>query len=369
MRSIADVLKLSEIALESKMQTISKEKVDEKLRILHNHPKLPKPPTAVQGLYSLPANLKKEVLNTNFSQDTLQKLSDHIGYFLGMLTSVKVTVGIESSDYMLAVPSEMDRADKVGLYKVTGTFRREIQLTKKFRFRIEHILGILAHESTHNYLNYWGIREEDELENEILTDVAAAYLGLGALLLEGYKPISWTSDHWATATASGYTTHTISIGYVKPEGIRYAIVRSAELRRLKEFASVLPFSDRIMVSFHFWKVSRWEEKKKKQIEALLEMLDRVKSLYDRTLNMMQKAPTNTSQGRIPPEDGRKLVEITNALSLGQIKLTLEELSRNANKLKDSTEIDGGNLSHLSTQVNELSKTISDWDRVVRKYVG
>lgn len=122
------------------MQTISKEKIDEKLRILHHHPKLPKQPTAVQGLYSLPTNLKKEVLNTNFSQDSLQKLSDHIGYFLGVLASVKVTVGIESSDYMLAAPGEMDRADKVGLYKVIGTFHREIQLTKKFHFRIEHIL-------------------------------------------------------------------------------------------------------------------------------------------------------------------------------------------------------------------------------------
>lgn len=351
------------------MRTISKEKIDEKLRILHHHPKLLNPPTAVQGLYSLPANLKKEVLNTHFSQASLQKISDHIGYFLGMLTSIKVTVGIESSDHMLAVPSEMDRADEVGLYKVTGTFRREIQLTKKFRFRIEHILGILAHESTHNYLNYWGIREEDKLENEILTDVAAAYLGLGALLLEGYKPISWTSDHWATSTASGYTTHTISIGYVEPEKICYAISKSAELRRLKELASVLPLSDRIMVSFHFWKIRRLEEKKKRQIEALLEKLDRAKSAYDRTLNMMQKPQTNTGQERIPTEDGRKLVEIANALSLGQIKLALEELSRNANKLKTSAEIGDVESAHLSAQVNELSKTISDWDRVVRKYVG
>jgi len=348
---------------------VSRQRIDEKLTFLHSHPKLPRPPTAVQGLYSLPANMKEKVLDTNFAQDALQEISDHIGYFLGVLSSVKVTVGIESSDDMLVVPSEIDRADKVGLYKVTGTFHREIQLTKKFRFRMEHVLGILAHESTHNYLNYWGVREEDALGNEILTDVTAAYLGLGALLLEGYKPISWTSDHWATATASGCTAHMISIGYVKPEGIRYAIARSAELRGLKELASVLPFSARIRVSFHFWKVRRWEEKKKKQIEALLEKLERVKSLYDRTLNMMQKAPTNTSQERIPPEDGRKLVEIANALSLGQIKLTLEELSRNANRLKDPAEIDDGNLTHLSTQVNELSNTISDWDRVVRKYVG
>jgi hypothetical protein len=350
------------------MQTISKQKIDVKLGILHHHPKLFKPPTAVQGLYSLPANLKKEVLNTNFSQDSLQKISDHIGYFLGVL-SPKVTVGIESSDDMLAVLGEMNRADKVGLYKVTGTFRREIQLTKKFRFRIEHILGILAHESAHNYLNFWGIREKEELENEILTDVAAAYLGLGALLLEGYKPISWTSDHWATGTASGYTTHTIFIGYVKPEGIRYAIAKSAEFRRLKELASVLPFSDRIMVSFHFWKIRRWEEKKKKQIEALLEKLDRAKSSYDRTLNMMQTPPTNACQEGIPIKDGRKLVEIANVLFLGQIKLAFEELSRNANKLKTSAEIDDVELAHLSAQVNELSKTISDWDRLVRKYVG
>lgn len=31
--------------------------------------------------------------------------------------------------------------------------------------------------------------------------------------------------------------------------------------------------------------------------------------------------------------------------------------------------DDGDPAHLSTQVNELSKIISDWDRVVREYVG
>lgn len=351
------------------MEQISRQKIDEKLRFLHSHTKLPRHPTAVRGLYSLPANMRKKGLDTNFAQDALQEVSDHIGYFLGVLTSVKVTLGIESSDYMLVPPSEIDRADRVGLYKVTGTFRREIQLTKKFRFRIEHILGILAHESAHNYLNYWGIRENDELENEILTDVAAAYLGLGALLLEGYNPISWTSDHWATATARGYTTHTISIGYVKPEGIRYAIARSAEIRRLKEFSSILPLFDRITVSYHLWKMRRHEERKKKQVESLLKELDRAKSLYDQTSTMMQRASKITSQMKISPKDGRTFVEIASALSLGETKLAIERLSLNANMLRNSADIDDGDLTHLSSKIDDLSKTISDWHRVVSKYVG
>lgn len=346
-------------------QEIGRQKIDQKLEYLYS--KLPEQPTAVQGVYSLPKNLANEVLDTNFSQPSLQRVSDHIGYFLGLLNSVKITIGIESSDYMIAPANDFNRADQVGLYKVLGGYNREIQLTKKFRFRLKHILAILAHESTHHYLYYHDVKEAGESENEILTDIATAYLGLGGLLIDGYEPITWTSDHWKTFTASGYTTHEIKIGYLTPRDIAYAIIRSTELRRLKELASPLTLFYKIVVSFHLWKIRRHEGKSKRQIESMLKEINRAKALYDQSSILMQKVSKNVSQVKIPPEDAQTLVEIANALSLGEIKLMIERLSLNINTLKNSTKIEDDEISHLSSQIFNLSKTITYWHKVLSRY--
>ena len=353
-------------------QKISKERIKKKLEYLHS--RLPKPPTAVQDLYLLPKHFAEEVLDTNFSRQSLQKISDHIGYFLGLLRSVKINFIEEPTDSEWigagngTIVSDKNGSSISGLYKVIGVDHSEILIIKKQRYQLEHILAILAHESTHNYLYHHGVSESEETENEILTDVAAAYLGLGVLLLDGYQPISWTSSHWTTFTASGYTTHTISIGYLKPKNIRYAIARAAELRHLKKLASPLPLFDRITVAFHFGKIRGRKEKKKQQIKSLSEKLDKAKSLYGQSFTMMQKASKNTSKMKISPKDAHTLVEISNAFWLGEVKLAIERLSMNINILKNSAESEDADFSSLLFQVSELLKTTSYWHEVLSKYV-
>ena len=52
------------------------------------------------------------------------------------------------------------------------------------RYKINHILGILAHEYAHHYLYLHNIRKEKEWTNELMTDIAAIYLGLGSVRLK-----------------------------------------------------------------------------------------------------------------------------------------------------------------------------------------
>lgn len=345
---------------------LTKETIEDKLEYLHS--KLPKKPTSIQGPYLLPKHFRKAVLNSNFCQSSLQKISDHIGYFLGLLNSVKVKIGIESSEHMLSTVSHGKNSDHVGLYKVIGGHIREIQLTKKFRFELSHILAILAHESTHHYLYHREIEEPNESESETLTDLAAAYLGLGGLLVKGYVPIRWTSDEWDILIASGHTNHTMEIGYITPENIRYAIFCSAKLRNLEKLACPLPIFDRIKISFHFRRIRKNQEKSKRQIELLLEKLNRARLLYDQIPSKMQRASKITSQIEISAENGHKLVEIANVISLGKTERAIENLSRVVNILKDSTEIDNGKFASCVFQIDELSRTIADWDKVMSKYV-
>ena len=239
------------------MYPVSNQMIDKKLQVLRSRLKgASKQPTAVVGLYRLPDHLREALEFGDYPQSVLQDISDHMGFFLGTLASVKVSIGIESSDHMIVDPSKVISADRVGLYRVKSSGRREIQLTKKFRFEPQHVLAILAHEATHNHLHQIGIREADEQENEILTDVAAAYLGLGGLLLKGYAPIEWTSDHWWTAEGSGHTKHTIQIGYLNCTALRYAIYRSAIVREMREFADALGLLPRLSIGLYFYKLKR-----------------------------------------------------------------------------------------------------------------
>lgn len=77
--------------------------------------KIPKNVTAGKGAFQYPIEMRHEIERSNFSQESIQKLSDHIRLFLGVPNSVKVKIGIESSDYMLAGRDQMKQANTVGL--------------------------------------------------------------------------------------------------------------------------------------------------------------------------------------------------------------------------------------------------------------
>jgi len=215
---------------------LTKNIIKDKLKYLHS--KLPSRPTVVIEPYSLPEDGLNDIRQSNYSQASLQRISDHIGYYLGLFESVKVSFVEEHEKVWVGTNNGTLTYGKnknpiCGLYKRVSLGRGEILLLKKPDFEIEHILAILAHECTHNYLYHHKINSSDEVENEVLTDLAAAYLGLGGLILDGYEAI------------------TGEIGYIAVKDIRYAIIYSAKLRKLKELASSLPLLDRINVSFYF----------------------------------------------------------------------------------------------------------------------
>jgi len=215
---------------------LSNQQIRDKLAYIKS--KLPNKPTAVNTLYSLPPQLANDVIRSNYSQSSLQKISDHIGYYLGLLKSVKINfIGIWdfTDDQWIGTDSGVfvgkgTGARLSGLYRSVGHDHSEILLIKKAKYEFKHVIAILAHEYAHNYLCHHRVREPREIDQEILTDLSVAYLGLGHLLIPGYEPITWTSDHWNYIYASGHTTHTLTIGYLTPGTIRRAVVIAAELR-------------------------------------------------------------------------------------------------------------------------------------------
>jgi hypothetical protein len=94
------------------------------------------------------------------------------------------------------------------------------------------ILSTIGHELTHKYLHMNSISLPNSYENEILTDIAAVYLGLGKIMLNGCKceksetkcDFSGTSTHTQTFT-TGYLSH-IQLAFV------YRII--SEMRKIPQ---------------------------------------------------------------------------------------------------------------------------------------
>ena len=159
------------------MQThLSEQKIRLNLSYLNSN--LPKNPTAVAGLYEVPEHLYKAVIESDFSQPSLQEISNHMGYFLGIVKSVKITLIEEASDSRWTVsssgvvtPKGANKSSPPGLYKALGSNHSEILIMKKRIYDFKHIMAILAHEYTHHYLHLHNVKKSDVHENEILTAI------------------------------------------------------------------------------------------------------------------------------------------------------------------------------------------------------
>jgi len=308
---------------------------------------------------------------------------------LGLFKSVKITFIEEFTDNKWVGTSDgilvgdRNGSPVSGLYKTIGFDHSEILLIKKHKYELKHILAILAHEYTHNYLYHHRISESEESENEILTDLATAYLGLGHLLIPGYKPITWTSDHWNYVFASGYTTHTLSIGYVTPSTIRRAIIMSAGLRNWNPKEVIANFSsvwDKIIAYFQLWpyrnRLRKIEKEKRQatiimkkrdeQINSLKINVDEIHKIYNQVRELIKSVSITTDPSSITAEDGRMLVEITNKISIGEPIFEIKRILEKIGSLKTSS-VNTEEISQLAKQVDGLKKIISKWRELLCKY--
>lgn len=335
---------------------VTRRLVDEKLNFLYRHPCVSRKPTA-EPVYAVPKGIHGNVIDSDFSQASLQDLSDNIGYFLGLLHSVKVSIGIESSEYMLADMATISEAGKIGLYKVRGGAQREIQLTKKFKFQFKHVMAILVHESMHNFLDNHGIRLDDRDQNEVLTDVSTAYFGLGREVIKGYKPIVWISDHWQRGNKFGHTTHTYTIGYVPSSLIGYAVYRTAVIRNLPEFRWSCPMRFRIPLHFALRRQERRAETTTRALNAFLLRMDRAKRDFDVLVSVIQ-SPADHHWKNIKGENSTLLVELNGLVATGEIERALHSVQARVKAIADDGE--ACIPKDLQSEASTLCKRVAQW---------
>lgn len=198
-------------------------------------------------------------------------------------------------------------------------------------------MAILAHEYTHHYLYEHKVKKDETYENEILTEIATAFLGIGQFLVEGYYPITWTSDYYNYVFVSGHKTHSITLGYVTPSTIKKAILLATELRRWNPKEVVRSFkslSDKLFVYIKLipYRNEYRRVNKNNDHEAMLK--DKQSELIVQYNDLQQKYNQfikNFDTAKIDKKDGDNFVSLANEMSTGEIYSRILKLKNDSKK--------------------------------------
>lgn len=149
-------------------------------------------------------SLEPFALDSQSSID-LQTAAKRIAKFLGL-------------DGLIFIIGFAKQADSIGGHIELQDDSQDVfvEISPDMREFPQSVLATLGHEITHKYLHthrlYKSYDKKDELDNEVLTDIAAVYLGLGKLMMNGCEVQTSTTTY--TGDGSETTTRTYRSGYL-----------------------------------------------------------------------------------------------------------------------------------------------------------
>lgn len=156
-----------------------------------------------------------------FDAISIQKLAKDIAAFLG-LTGYTFIVGTAKQKEHVGGHIELTSADREVFIEIDDDSKR-----------FPGIIGAtLCHEICHKWLHVLGIRLPIERENEILTDLAAVYGGLGKFMLNGCQG---THERRAAVPGGVQTiTQTKTVGYLDRDQLAFAYAMVCAMRHVSE---------------------------------------------------------------------------------------------------------------------------------------
>jgi len=109
------------------------------------------------------------------------------------------------------------------------------------------VLATISHEIAHKFLHSnriaWGDGPADHYHNEVLTEIAGVFVGLGKLMLNGHHAERTTEG------ASGRTTHTRKVGYLEGNQLAFVYLLTCHMRQVAQkdfFSGLTPHSASIV---------------------------------------------------------------------------------------------------------------------------
>lgn len=165
-----------------------------------------------KGEFTIPDNLRRELVYSKYSEKTLRKLFALITKHMGITDQgVNLEVKIVSSKIYRSYVGLYDEGDE--------TTDKKISVFVNPDYSYETVISIFIHECTHYFLLSNGIRVKDRKKNEHLTDIATIYLGFGKYILKGYKQ----SKKLVFESELVRTTTEHKVGYINYSDVKYIL--------------------------------------------------------------------------------------------------------------------------------------------------
>jgi hypothetical protein len=183
---------------------------------------------------SLGAKVQYQILNPFplHSKDItgIQNAGKIIANFIG-LSDYTFVIGINKLEKNIGGHIDYEHGKKQVFIEISeGTLKFE-----------DAILAILAHEITHEYLYVNNVSFNNKYENEILTDIAAIFLGFGKLMLNGGENENIRENYYS----GGKTTITdkLGVGYLDRGKVAFVYLLVCNMRNIseKEYISNLSY--------------------------------------------------------------------------------------------------------------------------------
>lgn len=132
--------------------------------------------------------------------------------------AIALHLHIDVRAIIVSFRSDLGPAAKVELSSEDDFF---VDINSRYKNDRDLLNAVLAHEVTHIFLHRNCVRHPDKVQNEILTDTTAAYLGLGPLILNAHK----TTHSLRSGGLLASTTH--KPGYLSADDFGYIVAERA----------------------------------------------------------------------------------------------------------------------------------------------
>tara|TARA_B100000886_G_scaffold330150_1_gene280301 strand:+ start:534 stop:1367 length:834 start_codon:yes stop_codon:yes gene_type:complete len=229
--------------------------IEKEIKFLHN--------TILKKNISIPksrifisSKVKSKLIDGNYTTQGMQKVSDYIAKYLGIVKPVRVEIFKEKLEHPPGFFSQISGSEKAGLYKVDSIGKnRVIKVYKKAGYNVDNILAILAHENVHNFMYEHSVGYPNEDDNEKLTDLLTTYLGFGDILFTGYKDITISS----IVEDDRVFKKVHKIGYITSQNVYDAMYHTSYIKQDTNFYPGLLLFDKLKIK---WKSIKSEQKNK-----------------------------------------------------------------------------------------------------------
>jgi hypothetical protein len=184
----------------------------------------------LEKLYHLGAELEKDAQYEMLdpwvfkSHDLVQvqKAARKISEFVG-LPNLTFVITYSKQNHGVGGHIELNNNSNEGVF---------IEIDEKYKNEYEIVLAILAHEICHKLIQINRLTQIG-YENEILTDVATVYSGLGKLSLNGCETYGTSSkSQWLGKTSTTTITTTYKVGYLNRSQFAFLYKAVCKMRRI-----------------------------------------------------------------------------------------------------------------------------------------